>query len=122
MEEDDKDHSKKMLNHFTSIDPDKERRVEFASKVFHCQNQLQKLQEEIVRLETLYRQRNDRLISVLEVVGILNKEIMELKEARQLKMKCIQKLTSRTRWPKSFSPSSIVEDIPDGDSTKLTTN
>ena len=110
---------KKMLNHFTSIDPDEERRVKFAFKVSHYQNRLQKLEEEIVRLETLHRQGNDRKISALEAVVILNKEIKELKEAQQLKMKCIQKLTSRTCWPKSFSSSSIVGDIPDGDSDQV---
>ena len=55
------------------------------------------------------------MVDALEAVGTLNKEMKELKELRQVKMTSIKNLSSRTRRPKSFTPSPIVGDVADGD-------
>ena len=55
------------------------------------------------------------MVNALEAMGMLNKEIKELKELCQVKMKSIKNLSSRSQRPKSFTPSSIVGDVGDGD-------
>ena len=115
MEEDNRCHFQNMLNHFTIEDPYEERREKFTLKVSHCENQILKLREEIERLDTLHHQGNHRLLNALDVVCTLNKEIKDLKDARKVIMRSIQNLTNRTRWPRSFTPSSIVGDIANGD-------
>ena len=115
MEEIDRDHSRKMISYFTIEDLDEERAAEFASKVANNVIRLQNLQEDIRRLDTLHREGNSRMVNALEVVEKLNKEMKELKELCQVKMTSIKNLSSRTRRPKSFTPSPIVGDVADGD-------
>ena len=115
MEEIDRDHSRKMITYFTVENPDEERAAEFASKVANNEIRLQNLQEDIRRLDTLHREGNCRMVNALEAMGKLNKEMKELKDLRQVKMTSIKNLSSRTRRPKSFTPSPIVGDVADGD-------
>ena len=115
MEEIDRDHSRKIITYFIVEDPDEERASKFVSKAANNEIRLQNLQEDIRRLDTLHHEGNSRMLNALDAVGKLNKEMKELKELRQVKMTLIKKLNSPTQRPKSFTPSSIVGDVVDGD-------
>ena len=115
MEELDQHHSRMMLKYYVEDDSDDEKVAKYTLKLANNNCKLAQLREHVSKLDSLYRESNNRLLNALDAMGNLNREIKDRKEARKIKMKVIQTLTNLLRRPTSLHPSTIIGDIPNGD-------
>ena len=115
IEELDEHHSRLMLKYYVEDDPNDEKVAKYTLKLANNECKLAQLKEQISKLDSLHRESNSKLLNALDVVGNLNREIKDCKEARKIKMKVIQTLTNPLRRPTSLHLSTIIGDIPNGD-------